>query len=435
MKIACITAGAGRMYCGSCLRDNALAQALMDSGHETLLIPTYTPTRTDEVNVSLNRVFLGGINVYLQQHFELFRRTPQFIDEILDSKPLLQLVTRLGISVDPVHLGDLTVSMLRGLEGVLRKEIQRLLDFLADEVRPDIIILPNSLLISLAPAIKARMSVPVCCTLQGEDLFLDGIGEPYRTESIRLIRRNAAWVDAFVAVSRYGAQSMADYLSIEQERIHVVPLGIKFDGFSMREDPASEPFTIGYLARITPEKGLHMLCEAYRLLKKRADLPGSRLWVAGYIAPEQKTYLGRIRKNMEAWGLAEDFHYHGELDRPGKLNFLKNISVLSVPESYADPKGLFLLEAMASGTPVVQPRRGAFTEIVEKTGGGILVDPDSPEDLARGFLELWENADRRRELGVKGYEGVRKHYGVTQMVRAALAVYESVMKSGDTVSI
>jgi glycosyltransferase involved in cell wall biosynthesis len=294
-----------------------------NTGHETLLIPTYTPTRTDEVNVSLNRVFLGGINVYLQQHYEIFRRTPRFIDQILDFKPLLQLVSHLGISVDPAHLGDLTLSMLRGLQGVLRKEIQRLLDFLADEARPDIIILPNSLLISLAPAIKARMSVPVCCTLQGEDLFLDGIGEPYRTESIQLIRQHAAHVDAFMALSRFGAQSMAGYLSIEQNRIHVVPLGINFDGFSMRGNRDSEPFTIGYLARITPEKGLRMLCEAYRLLKMRADLPGSRLWAAGYLAPEHKSYLADIRKSLEDWGLADDFHYHGELDRPRKLDFLK----------------------------------------------------------------------------------------------------------------
>ena len=117
MKIACITAGAGRMYCGSCLRDNALAKSLMDAGHDVLLIPTYTPTRTDETNVSMHRVFLGGINIYLQQHFEIFRKSPQFLDRLLDFRPLLKLLTRLGISVDPADLGSLTVSMLRGADG------------------------------------------------------------------------------------------------------------------------------------------------------------------------------------------------------------------------------------------------------------------------------------------------------------------------------
>jgi glycosyltransferase involved in cell wall biosynthesis len=429
MRIAHITAGAGNMYCGSCLRDNTLASALIEAGHDVLLIPTYTPTRTDERNVSLNRVFLGGINVYLQQHFKFFRKTPWILDRFLDSIPLLRLTTRWGISVDPAHLGRLTVSMLRGTDGFQRKEILRFVRFLADEASPEIINLPNSLLISLATAIKSEMRVPVCCTLQGEDLFLDGLGEPYRSESIRMIREHAAHVDAFVAVSEFGAQAMVEYLGIDRSRIHVVPLGLNFDGYSRSDGADSEPFTIGYLARIAPEKGLHILCEGYRRLRSRDGLPASRLWAAGYLAPEHRPYLAGIKKNMDSWGLSDHFSYHGELDRRRKLSFLRSLSVLSVPGPYADPKGLFLLEAMAGGIPVVQPRSGAFTEMVEITGGGMLVQPDDPDDLARGILDLWRDPEKRRELGSRGYEGVRKHYSAARMAQAALEVYRSVLSS------
>ncbi len=422
MRIAQLTAGAGQMYCGSCLRDNTLAAALMKAGHEVLLVPTYTPTRTDELNVSLDRVFLGGINVYLQQHFKLFRKTPWALDRVLDFTPLLRLMTRWGVSVDPARLGSLTVSMLRGMNGFQRKEVSKLVRFLKEEASPEIISVPNSLLISLAPAIKAELGVPICCTLQGEDLFLDALGEPYRNEAVRLIREHAAHVDSFVAVSHFGARQMTAYLGLEASRIRVVPLGINFEGYTRSSDAG--PFTVGYLARIAPEKGLHVLCESYRRLATGDGLPPSRLWAAGYLAPEHRSYLARIRKNMDSWGLSGHFKYHGELTRNGKLAFLRNLNVLSVPGPYADPKGLSLLEAMASGIPVVQPRCGAFTEVVENTGGGILVEPGSAESLAEGILDLWKNEEKRKELGDRAFEGVRTQYSAARMAQGMLEVFE-----------
>jgi glycosyltransferase involved in cell wall biosynthesis len=318
--------------------------------------------------------------------------------------------------------------MLQGMDGALRKEIGKLVRYLAEEVSPEIVTLPNSLLISLAPAIKAELNVPVCCTLQGEDLFLNGLGEPYRSQSLQWIRKHAGSVDAFISVSRFGAQLMSDYLGIDPSRIRIVPLGIDLRGYERRTTSDPEPFTIGYLARIAPEKGLHVLCEAYRCLRRRPGLPASRLWAAGYLGPEHRSYLEGITKKMIGWGLSGDFRYHGELDRDGKLAFLQSLSVLSVPGPYADPKGLFLLEAAAAGVPVVQPRHGAFTEIVEGTGGGVLVDPGDPERLADAILDLWQNPARRKELGDRGYEGVRRHFTVAQMAEKTLQVYQSLLQ-------
>jgi len=321
----------------------------------------------------------------------------------------------------------MTVSMLLGTEGFQRKEIAKLVGFLAGDFRPDIVTLPNSLLIGLAPAIKAALNVPVCCTFQGEELFLDGLGEPHRSRSIQLIREHAAHVDAFVAVSHFGRSMMAEYLGIEPGRIHVVPLGINFDGYVRHEGEDPQLFTVGYLGRIAPEKGLHVLAEAYQRLRTYPGLAPTRLWAAGYLAPEHKGYLAGILQQMDSRGLSGHLQYHGELDRPAKIAFLRRLSVFSVPGPYADPKGLFLLEAMASGVPVVQPRRGAATEIVETTGGGILVEPDNPDALAVGFLKLWMDGERRGEFGRRGYEGVRAHYGADRMAARAMEVYRSVL--------
>ena len=429
MRIAYITAGAGHMYCGSCLRDNTLAMALRAAGHDVQLIPTYTPTRTDEANLSQDRVFLGGINVFLQQHLALFRRTPWVLDRLLDSPALLRLATRWAVSVDPAQLGAMTVSMLHGPDGFQRKEIEKLVRYLADEMQPEIVTLPNSLLIGLAPAIKAGLrGVPVCCTFQGEELFLDSLGEPYRAKSLELIRTHASRVDAFVAVSRFGADQMAGYLGLDRSRIEIVPLGINLDGHAKRAGGDPEPFTIGYLGRIAPEKGLHVLCEAYRrLVSGSQPVPPTRLWAAGYLGPEHRAYLSGIQQRMAEWGLAEHFTYHGELDRVAKLQFLRELSVLSVPGGYEDPKGLFLLEAMASGVPIVQPSRGAAAEIIETTGGGILVAPGDPDALARGLAELVSDPARRRALGDRGYDGVRAHYHAAVMRDRALEVYRAAL--------
>src|SRR6266536_1446266 len=128
MKILSITAGAAGMYCGSCLRDNALAAELIARGHDITLLPIYTPTRTDEPNVSQEKVFFGGISVYLEQYVPFFRKSPRWLDRLWDSQAMLQLASRRSISTSPRMLGELTVSMLKGEAGFQHKEIAKLID-------------------------------------------------------------------------------------------------------------------------------------------------------------------------------------------------------------------------------------------------------------------------------------------------------------------
>jgi len=114
------------------------------------------------------------------------------------------------------------------------------------------------------------------------------------------------------------------------------------------------------------------------------------------------------------------------VDRAQKTAFLQSLDVFSVPTTYAEPKGMFLLEAMANGLPVVQPRRGAFPEMVSKTGGGVIVEPDNPSALASAFLDLWRNPERAVALGRAGAAGVREHYDVGRMAEAAESAYASI---------
>ncbi len=427
MNILFITAGAAGMYCGSCLRDNALAAELKARGHDVLLVPLYTPTLTDEPNVSEPRVFFGGINVYLQQHAGLFRRTPALLDKLLDSSWLIKAATSGSFSTDPRSLGELTVSTLKGEDGFQRKEFCKLLQWLTSEPPPDVIQLPNALLASLAKPLKRELKRPVHCTLQGEDLFLDGLPDAHRRTSIELIRQNAAFVDRFTAVSEYYATFMSTYLSIPRDKIDVVPLGINLEGFAQRIVSSDRPFTVGYLARIAPEKGLHALCEAYVRFRQRPGVERAQLEVAGYMASDQQGYLREAGRRLQAAGLGNEFHYRGLLDREEKIRFLRNLDVFSVPTVYVEPKGLFLLEAMACGVPVIQPNHGAFPEMIAKTSGGVLVEADNSDRLADGIYNLWNDPARRAELGAHGFDGVRRHYSIARSAERMLEVYESSM--------
>ena len=419
------------MYCGSCARDNALARELLSRGHDVTLVPVYTPTRTDEPNVSRHQILFGGISVYLQQYVGLFRRLPRFLDRVWDSPAVIGAFAGRMVSNDPKMLGELTISMLQGESGVLRREFEKLLDWIRREPLPDVINLPNSLLAALAQPLRRELHRPILCTLQGEELFIEGLIEPYRTRALELIREKVAHVDSFIAVSESCARFMSEYLRIPKGKIAVVPLGINMQGYERRESPATPDrvFRIGFFARVAPEKGLHILADAYTRLRLKCPDAPTRLEAAGYAAPEYVSYLDGVKAVLRGAGLADEFTYHGVLDRNQKLAFLTSLDVLSVPATFDEPKGMFLLEAMACGVPVVQPRRGAFVEIVERTGGGVLVDPDDPDALADAFQELLQDRARVGELGQSAYQNVRLHYSVEESASRLLSVYESALSA------
>lgn len=420
------------MYCGSCLRDNALASALLARGHDVVLAPVYTPTLTDERNVSTGKVFFGGISVYLEQHVPLFRHTPWMLDRIWDWGPMLKFASKRQIKVDPALLGGMTVSMLQGAEGHQSKEVDKLLYWLKHEPRFDAISLPFTLLIGLAKPLREALNVPIVCTLQGEDLFLENLHEPWKTQALDLIRRQIPQVDLFLPVSDYYKTFMSGYLGIPMDKMRVVPLGISLGGYGTSGTDGTRgtrgttgPKTVGFFGRIAPEKGLHVLVEAYHLLKQKTAMP-LRLVAGGYLGPEHKDYFEQVRARVRELGLAGEFTYAGAVDREHKQALLRSFDVMSMPATYDEPKGLTLLESMASGVPVVQPSRGSFTGIIEKTGGGLLVAPGDPEALAQGLLQVLTDPSLAAALSQRGALGVRAHYSVDAMADAAEAAYATL---------
>lgn len=423
MRIAYIGAGAAHMYCGSCLHANALVTALLAKGEDITLVPLYTPLRTDEPDVSLDRVFLSGINIYLQHRWPILRHMPMALHTLLENRRLLEWATSRASVTDSTGLGPLTLSVLQGEAGPQATDVEELTDFLAQHVRPDIVQLPNSMMIALAGPIRRRLGVPVLCSLQGEDLFISGLREPYQRQVRETISRRAEDVDGFVATSVYGADWMAEFLNLDRDRIHVVQLGLSLDGYDVPRPAASGPPSVGYMARICPEKGFGLAVDAFLELSGRQG-PGSvRLVAAGYLDRHDRAFLTEMRLRIADAGLEPYFDYRGEVTREGKIELLRSVDILSVPSPYREPKGLYVLESLAAGTPVVQPRHGAFVKLIEHTGGGLLVEPDSAPAFADGWQQLLTDTDQRQAMGEWGREVVRRDFSDSAMAEATLELY------------
>jgi glycosyltransferase involved in cell wall biosynthesis len=468
VRIAYVSAGAADMYCGSCLHDNTLVAALQRLGHDAVLVPTYTPLRTDEPGVAIERVFFGALNVYLKQIAPPLRRGWAGVERLLDRPGLVALVSRLGSATDPGRLGELTLSILRGEEGNQASELDKLVGWLRDSFRPEVVHLTNSMFAGFARRLKAELGVPVVCSVQGEELFLDGLREPSRGAVRAALAERAQDVDLFVAPSRFYADLMASYLQVERGRLAVVPLGLNLIGHGASGAAghgsghgasgaagngardadsdgaghgaghdsgrgaargAGEPWVVGYLGRIAPEKGLDLVAAAFRRLADALGGAGRvRLHVAGYLPPQHRGYLRGIERQLRSWGLAGDYRYAGEVTREEKIAFLSGLDLLAVGTVYPEPKGLYVLEALANGVPVVAPRHGAFPELLAETGGGVLVAPGDPAALAAALAELLRDPGRRERLGRAGREAVHARHGDEAMAAATLALYQGLVQ-------
>lgn len=422
MRIVIVTAGGAGMFCGSCMHDNTWARALRQAGHDAVLLPLYTPLTLDEESLSDQRVYVGGINVYLDARFPWWRRLPGALKRWLDAPWILRLASGRNVSNSAAELGDLTLSLLQGDHGPHREALAELNRHLV-ELRPDVVCFSNLMLGAGVAALKSHFRGQVWCVLQGDDIFLDGLPESYRTQSWNRVAEIAGAFDGFITHSDYYRRFMGERLNLPEGRVHLLPLAIDCSRHPGTPKPQlGAPPTVGYFARIDPAKGLDLLAEAVVLLQR--EYPEIRLRAGGYLGPAHQDFLERVRKL--AAPLGERFEYGGSpATLAEKAAFLAGLDVFSVPTRYHEPKGIFLLEAWANGLPVVQPGHGAFPELIRSTGGGLLVTPDDPAALADGLARVLGDAGLRGSLSSSGAANVRRRHDLPALAAATASLWSS----------
>jgi len=427
MKIIHIIPGSGgTFYCQNCLRDNELIKTLRETGNDVQMVPIYLPHNVDGKGIMGDTpVFYGAINIYLKEKLPFYRHAPEWMERILDSEKLLQMAAKKSGSTRASGLEEMTLSMLDGENGRQATELDHMIRFLKKEIQPDVVHLSNALLIGLAHRIKKDLGASVVCSLQDENEWIDPMSAEYQKLTWNKMAERAVDVDAFIAASHYYADRSQKQMNIPTEKIHVVYGGIdtsKYNQAALDLDPP----VIGYLCRMSEYFGLGIIVDAFIRLKQNSKFTKTKLHLMGGYTGDDKQFLNKMVKKITAAGMRDDVVVFDDFNVEPRLAFLKNLSILSVPVPGGEAFGAYMVESLASGVPIVQPNVGGYPEFVKSTGGGVIYEPNEPEQLAIALENMLSNPKKLREMGSTGRNIVLSKYTMTNMANSILEIYKKV---------
>jgi glycosyltransferase involved in cell wall biosynthesis len=429
-KIAYIVPGSGgTFYCQNCLRDAALIMELRKQGNDVFTAPMYLPIFSDEtIQTADTPIFFGAVNMYLKYKLPFLHKAPIWFSKLLDSPKILRLAAKKSESTSATGLENITIAMLQGENGPMSNDINTLITWLDEYEKPDIIHISNALLLGLAKSLKQKLNATIICSLQDENIWIDAMNRPQRKQVWQIMAEKAKYVDHFISVSKYYKNIMQQKMSISDEKITVIPIGIDLHGYEAANRQI-RPAVIGYLSKITKNLGFSTLIDAFIILKQSPDLRNLQLHATGGLVGNDIKYLRKIKKRLRTLGFEKDLIIQNDFSRNERIEFLKNISVLSVPVPNGEAFGTYLLEAMAAGVPVVQPNEGSFPELIEKTYGGITYSPNLPSQLADALKSLLLHPERARRIGQQGKAAVHKDFSIKNMAMRTIEVYRKVINT------
>lgn len=433
MKIVQIVPGSGNIFfCQNCVRDLSLIRALRDQGHTVSIAPMYLPISAyDSAAETESPLFFGAVKTYLAQRYPLMRHLPRWMERKLDAPGVLQTAIRKARTVRARGLEEMTLAMLLGERGPHVRELDRMVEWIATHEKPDVIHLSNALLLGLARRMKQRIGCRLVCSLQDEDTWVDAMRGDFRERIWQALSERTADVDAFIAVSHYYAGVMAQRLTLPPARVSVVYPGVEPPIFH-QANLSFRPPVVGYVSRMSESLGLGVLFEAFFRLKQDRELRHLRLRVTGGHTADDLPFLRTLHERITQLNHTNDVDFQPDFDKKRRLDFLQSLSVFSVPVPSGEAFGLEVLEAIASGVPVVQPDVGSFRELIDQTGGGVLYDPTDVELYIEAMRSLLSDPDRAREMGRAGREAALRIFTVTRMASETARVYAGSTVPGGT---
>ena len=426
MNIVHIIPGSGgSFYCGNCLRDSKLFDAIRAEGHDAVKIPMYLPLFAHDLTGKEIPVFYGAISIYLKQQFAVFRNAPEWLDKLLNSKPMLRFAAHMANSTRASGLEEMTISMLMGEEGMQKDELEKMVHWLETHLKPDVIHISNALLLGLAHQLKQRLQIPLVCSLQDEDVWVNHMHPEVAEKIWGLMREKAADVDMFIAVSRYYTSFMKEKMQLPDNKIATMHLGVDPVDYQFINASEKQRF-IGYLSRLCYDNGLDILIDAFILLRQNKDFADVRLLLTGGQTGDDKAFIKNQKKKLRQANLISSVEFIDDFDSKQRNEFFNKVMLLSVPVRNGEAFGIYLTEAMAAGIPVVQPALGAFPEIIAQSGGGITYQQNTPEGLAEALKKLMNDKSMISQLSLQAQKGTQEAFNIHAVAKKMISLYEQV---------
>jgi glycosyltransferase involved in cell wall biosynthesis len=381
MKILFILPGAGdSFYCGNCFRDNLQAQALRKAGHEVIIMPLYLPLKHHAFQSDVP-LFFPATTYYVEQKMFGKRKMPSWMKRMLGAEVLLDMASSLSGTTTAEGMEDMTLSMIEGEGHAFEENVKQLIDWVKQSEKPDIIQLSSSLLLGIAKELKKETGIPIVCSLQDEEVWIDSLKSEFVEKAWKGVSDNAKYVDRFITTSYYYQQIVKEKLP-QLGSVDVIYPGIDIAKYQSGDYPVDP--TIGFFYRMNELDGLDILADAFVILKKRGSVPHLKLRIGGgYMSPDKKL-VRQVKRTLKPY--ASDVVIEDSYDMEKHADFYRKVSLLSVPLRFQEGVGLYLCEAFAAGRPAVEPNTGSFAEIVGQAG--LIYEPNDARHLADALEKI-----------------------------------------------
>lgn len=421
MKILFIIPGSGdSFYCGNCFRDNLQASALRQAGHDVVIMPLYLPLKDKSFQAD-TPLFFPATTYYAAQKFFGKKQMPKWFERFTGSDVMLKMASSLSGTTSAEGMEGMTLSMITGNDPAFTVQVNRLIEWIKTQEQPDIIQLSSTLLLGIAKRLRQETDIPVVCSVQDEEVWIDSLAPEYTGIAWEGIAENIRYIDRFITTSKFYKDLICRRMPVLSQ-VEVIYPGIDRQKYASTNYP--EAPVIGFFYRMNLENGLDILAEAFVSLKQKNTIPGLKLKIGGGYTGKDKSFLKKVKKILEPY--IEDVGICDTYSLDKHAAFYSDITVLSVPIRFDEAVGLYICEAFAAGRPAVEPATGSFPEIVGE--GGLLYQPNSSEELAESLGKLLTDSALYTRSVEKALELSDTRYSSRIVAEKLTALYKQLLK-------